>query len=791
MKEELYIYTKDGVRKSVDLNTPSGITLKWVSNLFNSLDKVNCSYSYTFNVPMTRHNREVFEYAEDIRHVSSLLGYKMKCEYIQNGIPLFYNSYLYIDKSTSKGYSCSMTWNVIDGLQKLKDDGCSLNELRDALVKAGYPSDEYEDDGIVSGTQVMEKALTKADKTSTFNNGLKTLAPYYSAGVPFGVLEFPDSNLSYMRYNFYWNCYPRPVMPVKYILDVIQKAFNLSLDLGTSKAGEDDLKVMDDESNVFKGSNIIDYGCLPLVDDNLTDNQIIHDFQIAFRGMTSTTAEGYLDIFFPFTVMGQSNVLYFTRDLNSPNGDWVANGDKNYCKYAYLRSDKSTDFNIAYIRDIEQKGYSLAGFSSCFACEVQIKMKVKQSALRYDWNNDDSKTQLIVWSYKAKDKRRAEFEYEEVTTLKPVSVYTHYKNGGEFDYDELIFDTFKVDGFDPLNVGDEQLGSNKYYFFKFSSKFAKIVEMGDMIVTPKINDARFVSHYMDTFTNLPDIDCLTFIKSIMYMMGRYPMVDNKGTICAQSYDTLRENISKGFVYNWSEYVISQSSYAEETSYKAGDFKQNNYYLTKWDDLERTEAELEEEEDVYEDGTLNVKVDDLNLDNEQTVFQLPFYPPYVLNRKNPHTETGRTIKAWDSDLSSLDEPLAILNAEGDFQVDDKTKFVQKCESKPAYGILHCRPFYNSDGTTRKDNDGNEIRMMRMEVLNPFVKSNVSNGYSYLQEIIKHPFVVTENLLLDELQLMNIDFIKPVYLDKYSSYFAIVSIQRSSKGVCKCELIKLPT
>ena len=88
MKEELYIYTKDGVRKNIDLNTPSGITLKWVSNLFNSLDKVNCSYSYTFNIPMTRHNREVFDNAEDVRHISNLLGYKMKCEYIQNGIPL-------------------------------------------------------------------------------------------------------------------------------------------------------------------------------------------------------------------------------------------------------------------------------------------------------------------------------------------------------------------------------------------------------------------------------------------------------------------------------------------------------------------------------------------------------------------------------------------------------------------------------------------------------------------------------------------------------------------------------
>lgn len=95
MVEELYVYDKNGVRQSVDLTTPSGITLKWVSNLFNSLDKVSCSYSYTFKIPMTRHNREIFDFAEDVRHNSEMLGKKVKAEYVQNGIPFFKNGNLY------------------------------------------------------------------------------------------------------------------------------------------------------------------------------------------------------------------------------------------------------------------------------------------------------------------------------------------------------------------------------------------------------------------------------------------------------------------------------------------------------------------------------------------------------------------------------------------------------------------------------------------------------------------------------------------------------------------------
>lgn len=80
---------------------------------------------------------------------------------------------------------------------------------------------------------------------------------------------------------------------------------------------------------------------------------------------------------------------------------------------------------------------------------------------------------------------------------------------------------------------------------------------------------------------------------------------------------------------------------------------------------------------------------------------------------------------------------------------------------------------------------------MNVLNPFKDILMNPSYRYLQKIVEHPFVITEKILLNEFDLMDIDYVKPVYLEKYNSYFAIISIQRDSKGVCKCELIKLPT
>lgn len=122
-------------------------------------------------------------------------------------------------------------------------------------------------------------------------------------------------------------------------------------------------------------------------------------------------------------------------------------------------------------------------------------------------------------------------------------------------------------------------------------------------------------------------------------------------------------------------------------------------MTKWDDIDRTSEELKDENDVYEDGILNVKIDRNCLDKEQTVFQLPFYPPYILNRKCPSVPTGNSVKAWDFELSSLDEPASKIGDQYVFHTVNK--HLRMCESQPAYGILHCRPFYDSDGNEMKD------------------------------------------------------------------------------------------
>ena len=94
IKEELYII-KDGEKYNLDLPTPSGITLKWVSNLFSDISKLTCSYSYTFKLPMTANNRRVLNIADDIRHSSVFARISVDAEFYINGVCLCPNANLH------------------------------------------------------------------------------------------------------------------------------------------------------------------------------------------------------------------------------------------------------------------------------------------------------------------------------------------------------------------------------------------------------------------------------------------------------------------------------------------------------------------------------------------------------------------------------------------------------------------------------------------------------------------------------------------------------------------------
>lgn len=127
MKEELFVII-DGERKQLDLNTPSGITLNYKSNLFGDISTLNSDHSYTFGLPYTLNNRNAFREKEDLRTINSVQVYV--AEYRMNGVVIFNNGELRVEESDSvAGYNAVVVWGESLDLKKLFDKDISLRDL--------------------------------------------------------------------------------------------------------------------------------------------------------------------------------------------------------------------------------------------------------------------------------------------------------------------------------------------------------------------------------------------------------------------------------------------------------------------------------------------------------------------------------------------------------------------------------------------------------------------------------------------------------------------------------------
>ena len=249
-KEELYIIT-DQSREQLDLLSPSGITLKWVSNLFNDISKLTCSYSYTFKLPMTANNRRVLDLADDIRHENTMMKKYFRAEFLVNGIDLCPNARLYISEMADS-FSCVMTWRVLEAFETLKSEGSKLHELPSlgSIVWGG--NEQY--GGVDSNTSNLDKVVY----------------PDYDAGVPHMT-----------------NTPPKPCVPVYKIIQMINDTYGVKFDIGkliASGMGMKPRRYLNNPNyyNRRVYDDFVSNGVIPLV------NSQINNAKFSVRGIFST-----------------------------------------------------------------------------------------------------------------------------------------------------------------------------------------------------------------------------------------------------------------------------------------------------------------------------------------------------------------------------------------------------------------------------------------------------------------------------------------------------------------------
>mgnify|MGYP001037499892 CR=1 FL=1 len=696
MYEELYIIA-DGKRHKLDLSTPSGITLNYKSNIFGDLSKITCSYSYTFKLPMTANNRRILECADDVRCASGRIRRRLKAEYIQNGIPLFRNANLYID-TVETGFSAVMTWGVIDGFQTLKDNDISIRELEYKATLTYGPCN---------------------DVMADWKNTRDYANPLYNAGLPY-VTENGNKDTAST-----YSVFPPPVIPVYRLIQLINSHFGTSFKFGTS------FSYGDEETN----HKLINYGVIPLVTATAPESD-----------KEANKFASYLGCYMYGPYAGVEHIL--TGAKNDP-----------------------TPTNSLYSLVKDANGFTV-GIK--INSEVGINFEI-DGCIHAKFTHEPN-------AYSGQG--RVEMGAPDSTGITPKLTFYYTTNGtssssigsveGKFSWNNdwcWMFDFAKERGKERIK-GEVPPGAVIFCAIEAEANNLQMKEstVWKLVTFYPDNDANNIkwselenragSFSIDLISNLPDLSCMTFLKTLYFMIGAFPVADSSNNIIPLYYSVIQENVKKQNALDWSSKVIgAYSDQPAKISYAINGFGQRNFYIMKNDNLDGDAKE--DENDVYETGMGCIVCENEILKRNKTIIQLPYFGPYIKNKKAPSVSTGNTIKFWMTD-------------------GDEVSVV---EAKPAFGLVVPFVQKNSSGPTGKV-------WLGMKIWNEFPEINSDPSYSYLSKIMENPLIITEKLRLNEFDLRDVDYSIPVYLSKYGAYFAIVSITRDSKGVCKCELIKLP-
>ena len=235
-------------------------------------------------------------------------------------------------------------------------------------------------------------------------------------------------------------------------------------------------------------------------------------------------------------------------------------------------------------------------------------------------------------------------------------------------------------------------------------------------------------------SNLPDISVVDFIKQICWLFGLFAIKSDTG-VSFISVNKIIDNRDKAV--DWSKKLVPTGWTAKETSYTFGDFAQKNY-------LRYEENENAKSADGY------MVVQNKTLDHEKDLVKLP----YTAGGDNGDMRAVPYFK-WSEDGTTIE--------------------LEDCGDR----IMQLVISFDSQGKEDARLDFSDLKF----------QNRVSRfGLSSYQDLIKLPFVIKDTFRLTEIDLKNLDYTIPVYIERYAAFFAIISI-KSQGDYSECELLKL--
>lgn len=237
---------------------------------------------------------------------------------------------------------------------------------------------------------------------------------------------------------------------------------------------------------------------------------------------------------------------------------------------------------------------------------------------------------------------------------------------------------------------------------------------------------------------LPEIKCVEYFKGICHLMGWYIEVTSDYGLRIVPLNVIS---NKANAVDWSGKLASPALTPVSVSFSYEDYARRNYMRYKKDDNVSVDA------DGY------IEVDSVTAQKENTLFELPW-----------SASVGNIIEQYKTVLDDSGNPV--------------TDFV-KIEPR----ILEFVP------DAYADEEGDDV-IPTVEFTDALrLRNIIYNHYSYYQAVLASPLVIEAELKLTVFDLLNLDFTRPVFIDTYGGYYAIMELTTQG-DITAAKLIKLP-
>lgn len=241
--------------------------------------------------------------------------------------------------------------------------------------------------------------------------------------------------------------------------------------------------------------------------------------------------------------------------------------------------------------------------------------------------------------------------------------------------------------------------------------------------------------------NLPDIKVTDFLKCICILTSTFPsqrFID--GTLTFADIVSLWE--AKAQAVDWTKKLIPSEAcnHPRQTDFSVEDYCQHNIYKWKEDDT------------VYQQHDADMTIDNKTLEYTQDVCTLPFAA----------TDGNRIpIYEWENHQYTFGRTTKTVQTPTKYKAC-KDRIVNLTKNDAGYAELA----FNID-----------------------LQDIFDNKLEKLRKTVANPHHIVERFNLSDLEILEFDETKPVYLSQYGAYFAVTEIKTTSSGYCEVTMIEL--